>query len=1105
MAVWDRLRRRRVASSSAPSPAPAPVDAPADPVTSAPRDPGWASVPPLRPALADSPRLLSDGNRFTAQLSTQRDPSFQSGLETRHDGPVGVVRDFLRPAGPARRPAAGSPLPVRTPVPDVTDTPAPDSLLPVPAASRPVTAPRAVTRARSLVSSGPAEAARRLPVRPRPPGVPSVAGAPSTGVVQRWASHPAPVVPAVAGATGAQVAPSDAGQRAMVSPSQLESGAPDAESRLGRLGEGAWPPGSDTSAQGAAPSGSASAGDAAVQRAVLPRGPGSLRDGRQREETSPAVVRSRALGLGEPMEGPPASARFSHQDVDRARRPATSPRPAERRATSPRLPETSAASPRPQDARTPLPRSSDSRAASPLPVEGGGALPRSATRGGASPDLGVPLVQRRVTEAQEATQPRATGRPARSSTTGEVGAPRATDSSAGRSTGGQPVQRAESPRRAGLGAPLPATPSSMSEMPPAVSATAPGELASSARPRVVTPRPVLEAAAGDVRSGEASTGPAQSAAVAGPVQRAVASLGGDTSPGASAPGPETVLRAGSGQGAETIQRAEEARPTQLAPAMEPARSGHSTQPAQSPQSARSSEPAETARPALVQQRAQTTQAGQPAPIARTGQAGQDGRGGRRGSTVQRAEAGERPVVPLRRRPEPEPVGPARPAPEPATAPPATPTPLTAPPSAPTPLTAPPSAPTPLTAPPSAPTPLTAPPSAPAPVNPRRTDAPLPAGPSDSGRSVSSATSAGPHVVQRSVTMPAVTSRAVTEPGVPRATAALGEAGRREARAAGQGSVAAPSVPSGSDGSPLVMSASRATGARPSPAPVNPRPVSSPPRTRSVQRAEAAPATLRTRSVDAGSRPAVAWRPLAQQASTMPGPAIQPTGTVGPAESAGFRSVVPLQQSAAAATRPAPIVPIQNAAAPPRTAPVAQGSLSASAQTVPVVQRTGAAQAQGQPQPASVLRSVAAPQAQAQSQPRPAPVLRPGTVARRAVSDAAAASGDSQRAAAPPRGSQRAATSSGGGQRAGAPAGGGQRTAASAGGGQRAASTQQAPVTIGSLVEQIDDSTLTALLGKFKREHIDALAHRLNDPLQRMVRADMRASRERSARLRDGWR
>ncbi len=83
----------------------------------------------------------------------------------------------------------------------------------------------------------------------------------------------------------------------------------------------------------------------------------------------------------------------------------------------------------------------------------------------------------------------------------------------------------------------------------------------------------------------------------------------------------------------------------------------------------------------------------------------------------------------------------------------------------------------------------------------------------------------------------------------------------------------------------------------------------------------------------------------------------------------------------------------------------------------------------------------------------------------------------------------------------AAASGGQAAATS--GGQRAA--QQPPVTIGSLVDQLDDSTLMALLGKFKREHIDALAHRLNDPLQRMLRADMRASRERSARLRDGWR
>ncbi|MFC8849134.1 hypothetical protein, partial [Micromonospora sp. NPDC057141] len=45
----------------------------------------------------------------------------------------------------------------------------------------------------------------------------------------------------------------------------------------------------------------------------------------------------------------------------------------------------------------------------------------------------------------------------------------------------------------------------------------------------------------------------------------------------------------------------------------------------------------------------------------------------------------------------------------------------------------------------------------------------------------------------------------------------------------------------------------------------------------------------------------------------------------------------------------------------------------------------------------------------------------------------------------------------------------------------------------------------ALLRGFDRRHLDALAHRLVEPVGRLVRADLRAARERTGRWRDGAR
>ncbi|BCY05779.1 hypothetical protein [Actinoplanes sp. L3-i22] len=62
-----------------------------------------------------------------------------------------------------------------------------------------------------------------------------------------------------------------------------------------------------------------------------------------------------------------------------------------------------------------------------------------------------------------------------------------------------------------------------------------------------------------------------------------------------------------------------------------------------------------------------------------------------------------------------------------------------------------------------------------------------------------------------------------------------------------------------------------------------------------------------------------------------------------------------------------------------------------------------------------------------------------------------------------------------------------------------------PRHVDAILSRFDDRQLTKLVRLLRREQLDELAHRLTDPVQRLLRAEMRTSRERSARLRDGWR
>ncbi|MFI1990098.1 hypothetical protein [Actinoplanes sp. NPDC020271] len=62
-----------------------------------------------------------------------------------------------------------------------------------------------------------------------------------------------------------------------------------------------------------------------------------------------------------------------------------------------------------------------------------------------------------------------------------------------------------------------------------------------------------------------------------------------------------------------------------------------------------------------------------------------------------------------------------------------------------------------------------------------------------------------------------------------------------------------------------------------------------------------------------------------------------------------------------------------------------------------------------------------------------------------------------------------------------------------------------PRHVDAILSRFDDKQLTKLVRLLRREQLDELAHRLTDPVQRLLRAEMRTSRERSARLRDGWR
>ncbi|KXK60171.1 hypothetical protein AWW66_20385, partial [Micromonospora rosaria] len=74
--------------------------------------------------------------------------------------------------------------------------------------------------------------------------------------------------------------------------------------------------------------------------------------------------------------------------------------------------------------------------------------------------------------------------------------------------------------------------------------------------------------------------------------------------------------------------------------------------------------------------------------------------------------------------------------------------------------------------------------------------------------------------------------------------------------------------------------------------------------------------------------------------------------------------------------------------------------------------------------------------------------------------------------------------------------------------QRVAGASRGPVqrrAVDGAGESAADTDVEALIKGFDRRHLDALAHRLVEPISRLVRADLRASRERSGRWRDGAR
>ncbi|WP_432955892.1 hypothetical protein [Micromonospora haikouensis] len=125
-------------------------------------------------------------------------------------------------------------------------------------------------------------------------------------------------------------------------------------------------------------------------------------------------------------------------------------------------------------------------------------------------------------------------------------------------------------------------------------------------------------------------------------------------------------------------------------------------------------------------------------------------------------------------------------------------------------------------------------------------------------------------------------------------------------------------------------------------------------------------------------------------------------------------------------------------------------------------------------------------------------------ARRTSTATGAASGPPaavQRSAARPDATSGTGTTNGTGVRPGD--GGTARRAAppAAGAVQRRA----AAVTTGTAPEPDPGPDPETLLRGLDRRHLDALAHRLVEPVSRLVRADLRAARERTGRWRDGTR
>lgn len=292
-----------------------------------------------------------------------------------------------------------------------------------------------------------------------------------------------------------------------------------------------------------------------------------------------------------------------------------------------------------------------------------------------------------------------------------------------------------------------------------------------------------------------------------------------------------------------------------------------------------------------------------------------------------------------------------------------------------------------------------------------------------------------------------------------------------------------------------------------PPPVAPRPVHPGPRSTPVQRSPGRPARIRDRATDAAPRPTVTWRP-AHPAPPRTGTAVPGTadsGTVGHdvlRSDAHPRSPHDSRRGRSPAGLLAPAPSAQTSGGAEHT-PQPQAT-----SRTPTVQRALANRPEATPpRPANGHGTTRPTLANRHEAMYPVLANRDGTSA--VQQDGRGAGGTAarrdpapvvQRNPAP----ERQPTEPSAGTR---PPDDPKRTADP---GQRPGVTQRPSENSGrATVEELTDRHVILLaerlVAKLTREQVDRLAHRLFDPMQRLLRADMRSSRERSARLRDGWR